>query len=91
MADGPRQEWWSAAELADAGLPDMPGSKRKVNDMAARQNWRGRPGKARRRKAVGGGFICFFVCYFPENRSTPLWTDDRIPRKLQHGNSICNP
>ncbi|MBR9841258.1 MAG: transposase [Rhodobacteraceae bacterium] len=55
MADGPRQEWWSAAELADAGLPDMPGSKRKVNDMAARQNWRGRPGKSRRRKAVGGG------------------------------------
>ncbi|MBR9841183.1 MAG: transposase [Rhodobacteraceae bacterium] len=55
MSDGPRQEWWSATELAAAGLPDLPGSKRKVNDMAVRENWRGQPGKVRRRKGVGGG------------------------------------
>ena len=55
MTDRPQQDWWSAAELAEAGLPDMPGSKRKVNEMAAREGWKARPGKVRRRKAVGGG------------------------------------
>ena len=55
MTDRPQQDWWSAAELAEAGLPDMPGSKRKVNEMAAREGWKARPGKVRRRKGVGGG------------------------------------
>jgi len=51
----PAQEWWSAAELAEAGLPDLPGTKRKVNDLAVREGWARHPGKVRRRKGVGGG------------------------------------
>ncbi|ALF02082.1 MULTISPECIES: transposase domain-containing protein [Salipiger] len=56
MAETPRQEWWSAAEIAAAGLPDVPGSKRKVNDMAAREGWKAQPGKSRRRNRTGGGW-----------------------------------
>ena len=55
MADEPKQHWWSAAELAEAGLPDLPTTKRKVNAMADRENWRAQPNKTRRRRGVGGG------------------------------------
>jgi putative transposase len=52
----PDQEWWTAAEIADAALPDMPATKRGVNEVADRQNWRGHPDMARRRTARGGGW-----------------------------------
>lgn len=55
MTDAPDQIWWSAAELAAANLPDLPRTKRGVNDLAGRQGWSTTPGKARRRKAKGGG------------------------------------
>ncbi|WP_439523212.1 transposase domain-containing protein [Marivita sp.] len=51
----PDQTWWSAAELAEAALPDLPGTKRKVNEMAKRDGWDVVKGKVRRRKAKGGG------------------------------------
>jgi len=53
--DAPKQEWWSAAELAEAQLPDLPGTKRKINEMAQREGWARLEGKARRRKGAGGG------------------------------------
>lgn len=52
----PDQEWWTAAEIADAALPDMPATKRGVNEVADRQNWRSHPDMARRRTARGGGW-----------------------------------
>lgn len=52
----PDQEWWTAAEIADAALPDMPATKRGVNEVADRLNWRGTPNGARRRAARGGGW-----------------------------------
>lgn len=52
----PDQEWWTPAELAEAGLPDLPGTKRGVNDLAQRLGWGAVPGKARRRSARGGGW-----------------------------------
>ncbi|MFB9148726.1 transposase domain-containing protein [Roseovarius ramblicola] len=56
MSDpAPAQQWWSAAELAEAGLPDLPGTKRKVNEMAKREGWSAQPGKVRRRRGAGGG------------------------------------
>ncbi|QEW21212.1 Mu DNA-binding domain protein [Marinibacterium anthonyi] len=55
MADGPDKEWWTAAELAEAGLPDVPTTKRRVNAMANREGWAKMPGKVRRRKGAGGG------------------------------------
>lgn len=53
--EAPEQQWWSAAELAEAGLPDLPGTKRKVNEMARCEGWARQDGKARRRKGAGGG------------------------------------
>lgn len=56
MPDAPEQEWWTAAELADANLPHLPGTKRRVNDMAVRLGWQNLRGKARKRAARGGGW-----------------------------------
>jgi transposase InsO family protein len=61
MADIPDQVWWSAAELAEAGLPDVPNTKRGVNDMAKREGWDRQEGKVRRRKARGGGLEYHFT------------------------------
>lgn len=52
----PDQEWWSADQIAEAALPDMPATKRGVNELADRQNWRGHPDWARRRAGRGGGW-----------------------------------
>lgn len=52
----PKQEWWTAKELADAGLIDMPRAQRSVNEMAERLNWRAYPSVARRRPGRGGGW-----------------------------------
>jgi hypothetical protein len=42
------KDWYSAAELA--GLPEMPGTERRVRTRATRENWTSRP-----RSARGGG------------------------------------
>ncbi|WP_054006418.1 transposase domain-containing protein [Cypionkella psychrotolerans] len=52
----PSQEWWTAEEIAAAGLPDLPASKRGLNLLADRQNWRADPAHARRRDGRGGGW-----------------------------------
>lgn len=52
----PRQKWWIAAEIADAGLPDMPSTRQGVDTLAMRQNWRAHPELARRRAGRGGGW-----------------------------------
>ncbi len=51
----PAQIWWSAADIADARLPDMPTTKRKVNERAKAEGWDRQPDKIRRRKGRGGG------------------------------------
>lgn len=51
----PAQEWWSAADLAEAGLPDLPSTKRKINQLAQKEGWARYAGKVRRRKGAGGG------------------------------------
>jgi hypothetical protein len=62
--------WFTAAELADARLPGLPASKRKVNERAARECWAlkvdaaGLP-LARPRNARGGG-IEFHVSILPD-------------------------
>lgn len=52
----PARIWWTADEIADAGLPDMPATKRGVNAQADRMGWRGNPELARRRDGKGGGW-----------------------------------
>jgi len=52
----PRQLWWTPDDLAAARLPEMPGTKQGVNQLAVRLNWRGSPGCARRSPGRGGGW-----------------------------------
>ncbi len=52
----PKQEWWTADELADSGLPDMPATQRGVSILAKREGWRAHPEFARRRAGRGGGW-----------------------------------
>ncbi|MBB96953.1 MAG: transposase [Rhodobacteraceae bacterium] len=56
MTDGREKEWWTAAELAGADLPDIPDSRQGIEAMAKRLGWRGNPGFARRRSGRGGGW-----------------------------------
>lgn len=56
MTDAPDQIWWTADEIAAETLPDMPGTKRRVNAMAERLGWRGDTERARRRAGRGGGW-----------------------------------
>jgi putative transposase len=53
-------QWYSAAELAELGLPGFPRTKRKVVDHATAERWSCRTGDdgmplARKRKGQGGG------------------------------------
>lgn len=52
----PDKLWWTADELAEAGLPDLPGTKRSVNRLADRRGWKSVPGCARRKPGKGGGW-----------------------------------
>lgn len=57
MSEGePTQVWWTAEEIAAAALPDLPTTKRRVNSLAERLDWRAQQGFARRRSGRGGGW-----------------------------------
>lgn len=55
MRAAPEKEWWTAAELAEAGLPDMPRARQVIERRVKKLGWRG-TNKARRRKGRGGGW-----------------------------------
>ena len=52
----PHKEWWTAAEIAAAILPDMPGTRQNVDALAKRLSWRDHPDWARQRAGKGGGW-----------------------------------
>ncbi|WP_286173736.1 transposase domain-containing protein [Rhodobacter sp. NTK016B] len=52
----PAQLWWTAQELADARLPDLPRTMQGIDRWVARVNLRGNPDVARRRSGRGGGW-----------------------------------
>lgn len=56
MSSAPHQQWWTAEELAASALPDVPTTKRGVNLLSERQNWRGNAEFARKRAGRGGGW-----------------------------------
>lgn len=56
MTAAPDQQWWTAEELAQARLPDMPASRKGVEKLCVRNGWRGDPERARRRTGRGGGW-----------------------------------
>ncbi|MGR3485513.1 MAG: transposase domain-containing protein [Paracoccaceae bacterium] len=51
----PTQVWWTASELAASGLPNVPGTKQGVNQMASREGWGSDPERCRKREGRGGG------------------------------------
>ncbi|CUH68027.1 Bacteriophage Mu transposase [Thalassovita gelatinovora] len=67
----PTQVWWSADEIAAAALPDLPTTKRRVNAMADRFNWRAQTGHARRRQGRGGGWE-YHWALFPSRAQAAL-------------------
>ncbi len=74
MRKSPDQIWWTSAEIADAKLPGMPASKRNVNAMADRFNWRGDKARAGRRSGRGGGWE-YHWSLFPLGAKTLLMTE----------------
>lgn len=56
MTRAPAREWWTAEALAERGLPDLPTTKRRINALAERENWRAHPTLARKRAERGGGW-----------------------------------
>ena len=52
----PLKEWFTAQEIADAALPDLPNSQQGADALAKKQDWRGNPDFARRRSGRGGGW-----------------------------------
>jgi putative transposase len=52
----PAHAWWTPAEIAAAGLPDMPATRQGVDALIERDGWRAQPGMAQRRSGKGGGW-----------------------------------
>ena len=70
-AAAPDRLWWTADEIAAAMLPDMPGTKRRVNALATRCDWRGQVEHARRRTGRGGGWE-YHWSLFPQRAQQAL-------------------
>ena len=52
----PDKIWWTAGDIADAALPDLPRSRQRVEAMAKREDWRTQDGFCRKRAGRGGGY-----------------------------------
>lgn len=52
----PQKHWWTAQELADAALPDLPGTQQSIERWVKRINLRANASLARRRTGRGGGW-----------------------------------
>lgn len=52
----PDKTWWTATEIADARLPDLPGTRQGVEAEAKRSGWREHPQLSRQRDGKGGGW-----------------------------------
>ncbi len=50
------KEWLSAAEIAEAGLPDIPTVRNSVSSLASRLGWNAHPILCRKREGLGGGY-----------------------------------
>ncbi|MEQ5870218.1 Mu transposase C-terminal domain-containing protein [Sagittula sp. NFXS13] len=71
MSLPPVQQWWSAAEIAEAGLPDLPATKQGVNALAKRSGWSVQTGKSRARRGRGRG-LEYHVSLFPTRARVAL-------------------
>lgn len=78
----PYRTWWTAAEIAEAGLPHMPGTQRGVSILAERESWRKAEGSARRRAGAGGGWEYHFSL-FPRRAQAAIAARALVPGKTE--------
>jgi transposase InsO family protein len=52
----PSKIWWTAQEIADANMQDMPQTRQGVEKVVKTQDWRSDPTFAQKRKGRGGGW-----------------------------------
>jgi hypothetical protein len=74
----PDKEWWTAQEIADARLPDLPDTRQGLDALAKRLNWRGQPRFARRRDGRGGGWE-YSWRLFPSSAQRKLLVHAKAP------------
>ena len=60
------KDWFTASELADMKLPELPSKRSSISKRASRKNWKSRP-----RKGRGGGNE-FHISALPEAARTAL-------------------
>ncbi len=52
----PDKVWWTASEIAEAGLVDLPETQQGLEKLAKQSNWREHPTLSRKRSGRGGGW-----------------------------------
>lgn len=78
----PEKVWWTATEVAEARLPDMPGTQQNVDALAKRSGWRSHPEWSRQRTGKGGGWEYNWQL-FPIAARRKLLKDARLPDQDQ--------
>ena len=76
----PEKLWWTANEIAEAGLRGMPDSRQGVEFVIKQSDWRGQPAFARRRAARGGGWEYHWKL-FPDSAQRQLLAAIKAPRQ----------
>ncbi|AGH57973.1 integrase [Rhodovulum phage RS1] len=74
------KRWMTLSEIAQAGLPGLPGSARGVAKRAQAEGWTKRTGIVRKRKGRGGG-LEFSIEVLPEEARTELMRRAVAPAK----------
>ncbi|MFD1342914.1 transposase domain-containing protein [Litorisediminicola beolgyonensis] len=74
----PNKEWWTPKELAEANLPGLPTSERRILERAKRFAWRTHARLARRRTGKGGGWEYHWTL-LPEVAQARLLAQARKP------------
>ena len=83
----PDQEWWTASEIAVAGLKDLPETQQGVEAMVKKMNWRAYPNIARRRSGRGGGWEYSWKA-FPMRAQRQLLLQVSQPSISEPGGSV---
>ena len=82
----PHKLWWTAQELAEAALPDMPNTRQGLDAHVKKGGWRGHPQFARRRTGRGGGWEYFWKLLPSRAQVALLRADDAAPVADQRPN-----
>lgn len=92
------REWYSAAEIAALGLPGLPTTKRRVNELAAVECWASRVSatgaRLSRSRQLQGGGIEYHVSLFPADAQALLSSAHAISRVsaiIQNALAILSP